>query len=201
MKRNVFIKSFMVALGLIVSMLTLPVNMNSQSFWSTNPDAGKILYEKQTSNGKAQAVVCYSCNTGNKCKICGGLGYIVPTKGYSAGQRVTCNACIGSGKCPVCSGKGYLFMQFSQDGVYVDGKFYSAYAAKENKKERISQRSKKQNTSCTYCGNTGIDPSPSSGGDLTKWLAVYHHISERCAYCNEISTHWHTWCPRCNIPQ
>ena len=189
-------------LGIISIFLVVNiVKQHSNGEAKSRHESSRSSQKKKKHNNsepRAEVLECVICHTDGRCRICGGLGYTVPMYGYSKGMRVSCDPCLGSGQCKYCHGKGYMFAQFTREGVYVDGVLYTPSEAREDREERIRER--KGDGFCSKCGNTGIDPNPSSGGDLRKWVAIYHNSDSRCVYCNKFEEHWHTRCPRCNIP-
>ncbi len=62
-----------------------------------------------------------------------------------------------------------------------------------------SSNSRKQ--SCSSCGGTGVDPTPSSGGSLHNWIAHYNPRGTKCRYCGRYSGHYHDKCTSCNVPK
>jgi len=60
---------------------------------------------------------------------------------------------------------------------------------------------KKKSGVCSNCNGTGVDPSPSSGGDLSWWKKYYNTRGNKCPYCGKYNDHWHINCPSCNVPR
>ncbi len=169
------------------------------------------------SHTKTQCIICHGSGV---CGICGGNGYTVSRYGYLAGQPQTCGYCLGKGKCRACSGKGIsetvMFTDkygntngISNGGEYVvnglvynrDGQVVGGTSGRRDRDRDNSRNSRNtQRETCTRCHGTGIDPNQSSGGDLSSWVARYNSPGNICDICGRSNKHWHTKCPRCNVP-
>ena len=58
----------------------------------------------------------------------------------------------------------------------------------------------KRSSVCSNCNGTGVEPSQSSGGDLSLWKRYYNSPNLKCPYCSRYNEHWHIRCPSCNAP-
>ncbi|MDE7412494.1 MAG: hypothetical protein K2N05_01710 [Muribaculaceae bacterium] len=59
----------------------------------------------------------------------------------------------------------------------------------------------KRNSSCSKCGGSGIDPSPSQIYGTASWLAEYNSKGNKCRICGKYSEHYHVRCSSCNTPR
>lgn len=55
--------------------------------------------------------------------------------------------------------------------------------------------------SCSYCGGTGIDKTPNTGGHRTEWVGYYNSPGNKCPYCSGYTSHFHDRCMKCNVPR
>ena len=139
---------------------------------------------------------CYLCNGTGTCNVCKGTGSYFHR---ALLKYYPCPACVGSTACKYCQGKG----QTGMAKLYAPGEAEAYMQAKREEKESTHSSSSSSSSNagtCSKCGGTGIDPFPSSGGNLTKWVAYYHRGDGRCPYCSRYDEHYHTKCPRCNVP-
>lgn len=138
---------------------------------------------------------CLLCNGTGVCNVCRGVG------SYFNKALLTsypCPGCLGSTACKYCQGTGGT----KSAKFYAPGEAEAYMKAKEEERSHSSSSSSSESSStCSKCGGTGVDPFPSSGGNLTKWVAYYHRGDGRCQYCSRYEEHYHAKCPRCNVPR
>lgn len=137
---------------------------------------------------------CPSCNGSVVCNICSGTG-----NGYiHIGRYMPCPACGATGQCSYCHGQGVI----RSTKTWQPGEA-EAYLKARREVESQSSGKRSSNTDmkiCTKCGGTGVDPNQSSGGNMSSWVAHYNPSGTVCPYCRKTNEHWHTRCPRCNVP-
>jgi len=72
-----------------------------------------------------------------------------------------------------------------------------------NGQSRSSNRngSSGKSSRCNKCNGSGVDPSPSTGGGMTAWVAYYNADGSNCRYCKVRVKHYHNRCASCNAPR
>lgn len=60
-----------------------------------------------------------------------------------------------------------------------------------------SNRSTRGNSTCSFCGGSGVDRSSNTGGSLTSWVKYYNNSGRKCPYCGGYTEHFHDKCPHC----
>lgn len=159
------------------------------------------------------SVTCGACYGMGRCMICNGQGGIV-TSGY--GTYIPCTACGMTGACKLCGGSGKCacaltdypgYMPSSASLIDAQGRVVAnnSYSTGSSSGGSGSSSSSSSNSSgssgsCFRCHGTGVDPSKSSGGNLSSWVAHYNSSGSKCPYCGAYDEHWHTKCPHCNVP-
>lgn len=156
-------------------------------------------------------VQCGNCHGLKMCTICKGKGGII-TAGY--GNYIPCMACFQTGRCGVCHGTGKCVCANSEYPGYMPGStlvlgangqvFHNSRdydnGSSSSSSSSSSSRSSSSSGVCSKCHGTGVDPSQSSGGNLTSWVAHYNASGQKCPYCDRYNEHWHIRCPHCNVP-
>lgn len=150
---------------------------------------------------------CANCYGTAACTICNGMGgtmaagyYYLPCS--ACGQTGRCAVCHGTGKC-ICNQYDYpgyapgstLVLDANGNVVHNTGNYSGGGGGSSS-----SRSSSRSSGGCSRCNGTGVDPSQSSGGNLSSWVAHYNATGEKCPYCNKYNEHWHTRCPSCNVP-
>lgn len=158
-------------------------------------------------------VICSNCAGMKICMICQGRGGII-TSGY--GRYIACVACNMTGRCNICQGTGkcpcskyeypgytpgYATIYGVDGSVISNTNFGSGGSSSSSRSSSSGSSNSSSRSSCSACRGTGVDLSPSSGGNLTKWVAHHNSSDQVCPFCNRTYEHWHTRCASCNVPR
>jgi len=156
------------------------------------------------------SVTCNNCYGSGRCPICNGRGGIV-SAGY--GNYYPCMSCGQSGRCCICKGTGKCACSNYEYPGYMPGStmvvdargqiiYNSGSYSGDSSVDTHSSSSSRSNSSssCYKCHGTGVDPSQSSGGNMSQWVAHYNSSGSKCPYCGGYNEHWHTKCAHCNVP-
>ena len=156
--------------------------------------------------------MCMNCMGMRQCTICQGRGGIV-TSGY--GRYIACTACNMTGACSICKGTGKCIctnyeypgyvpgstMLIGANGQVIHSDTYSYSNNGGSSSSSSSSHSSSSGGGCSRCGGTGVEPSQSSGGNLSAWLAYSNREGDKCPYCHRYNSHQHTRCASCNVPR
>lgn len=85
-----------------------------------------------------------------------------------------------------------------------DGQYAMTYgqAYTESKRGGRSNGGNNNRSTCSICGDTGVDPSYLEyWGGRANWLGYYNQNGNKCPYCGRYSTHYHSKCSHCNVPR
>ena len=207
----------------IMTLPTTPTTyQDGEKIWRKDAGYGMIYVCKEKNGIRNETLyglckmcrgtkICSTCQGSRLCNFCQGKGGIV-TSGY--GQYLPCTACNRTGSCSLCQGTGrcsctnYEYPGYNPGSTTlydINGNIISTTSFTSGSSSSASSESRSSHSStkspCSRCHGTGVDPSPSSGGNLSAWVAHYNATGETCPYCNRVTEHWHTRCSTCNVPQ
>lgn len=93
------------------------------------------------------------------------------------------------------------FTSMGEDGGRAAQRWADANAASQRGGSRYDTGDDDDDDGCSSCGDTGVNPSPSSGGSRTSWVAHYNSQGNKCPYCGRYTQHYHDRCAHCNVPR
>ena len=101
----------------------------------------------------------------------------------------------------------YGYMSFNMINTYTSagedgGRYANSWADAQAASRRggSSPHSHRDSGECSSCHGTGVNPTPTSGGSLSNWVAYYNSRGTKCPYCHGYTQHYHDKCARCNVP-
>lgn len=59
----------------------------------------------------------------------------------------------------------------------------------------------KRKSSCSSCGGSGVDPTPTQCYGTVSWVTEYNKKGNKCRICSKYTEHYHTRCSSCNTPR
>ena len=91
------------------------------------------------------------------------------------------------------------YTSMGEDGGRAAQRWADANAASQRGSSHYDRDN--DDSECTSCGGTGVNPSPNSGGSRTSWVAHYNSQGNKCPYCGSYTKHFHDKCAHCNVPR
>ena len=201
-------------------------NQNIVKEWKEELGYGCFVEATQYSSGIITRVTWRPCPTclghtkctqciGNPgvCSICSGTTNIYKYDYYGYLQCTACmtnpgrcSVCGGSGECKVCKKSKYKGKVIGGSTTMTsDGRVLNKDHVNYNGNYGNSSSSSSEyntNKQCIYCGGSGINPNPCTGGCRTAFQAPYtvNGAGQRCHICNNGTFHHHDRCFHCNVP-